>query len=59
MRFHRGSRVVLLEAVQGEPAGARGVVERDAGFVVIVRFESGTTMSVRSDKLGADQLAAD
>ena len=58
MRFRDGARVVLLQDVRltggavVEPAGARGVVQRDTGAVVIVAFESGRTMPVVSDKLG-------
>jgi len=53
MRFREGARVVLLRAVQSEPAGARGVVQRDTGAVVIVKFESGQTMPITSEKLGS------
>ena len=55
MKFQHGSRVVLLQPVQGEPKGAHGVVQRDTGSVVIVRFEeSGRTVPIASEKLGND-----
>jgi hypothetical protein len=60
MRFAHGSRVVLLQDVRltggavVEPAGARGVVKRDTGSIVIVAFEDGRTMPVTSEKLGTD-----
>jgi hypothetical protein len=59
MKFSRRHHVVLLEPVRAaggavvEPAGARGGVLRDTGAVVIVAFESGRTMPVITDKLGA------
>jgi len=57
MRFAQSARVVLLRPIrQGnaliESAGAQGVVERERGSVVIVRFTaSGRTMPVKSDLL--------
>ena len=60
MRFAQHARVVLLRSLRDaasgaliEPAGAQGVVERERGSVVIVRFiASGRTMSVKSARFG-------
>jgi len=57
MRFAQAARVVLLRPIrQGnaliEPVGAQGIVERERGSVVIVRFTaSGRTLPVKSDLL--------
>ena len=57
MKFPHGRRVVLLWPVSiGRsvmlPVGTPGVVERDTGAVVVVRFEDGRTIPVASEKLG-------
>lgn len=65
MSFRRSARVVLLQDIYAasdgsliERAGARGVVQRDTGSFVIVRFiASGYTISVRSDRLRNENAA--
>jgi hypothetical protein len=58
VRFAHGRSVVLLQPVRAasgdvvEPAGTRGVVQRETGAVVIVRFEDGRTISIATEKLG-------
>ena len=57
MKFPHGRRVVLRWPVSiGRSVmlriGTRGVVERDTGAVVVVRFEDGRRIPVASEKLG-------
>ena len=57
MKFPHGRRVVLLRPVSIARGvmlriGTAGVIERDTGAVVVVRFEDGRRIPVASEKLG-------
>ena len=57
MKFPHGRSVVLVWPVSiGRsvmlPVGTRGVIERDTGAVVVVRFEDGRRIPIASEKLG-------
>jgi len=53
-----GTRVRLLDMLSGLPRGTEGVIERDYGRRIVVRWELGTSTLARRDEFNKERELA-